>query len=134
MQNNKLGFKVLLAEDDSFLREICTKKLVHEGFTVIEAADGEQTLIEVKKNLPDIILLDIILPAIDGFEVLKKIRSDADKKINKIPIIMLTNLGQADDIKKATDLGANGYIIKAHFTTAEIIDKVKTQLGIAKKE
>lgn len=121
----KLGIKVLLVEDDHFLRDICAKKLTKEGFTVFEVIDGEQALKEIEKIKPNIVLLDIILPAIDGFSVLSKIRSNKDKEISKTPIMMLSNLGQEDDIKKAMDLGADNYLVKAHFTTEEIVDKIK---------
>lgn len=127
---NKLNIKVLIVEDDSFLREICAKKLAREGFSVYEAIDGEEALKIFEKNIPDIILLDIILPAIDGFDVLKKIRSNKNSKISKVPVIMLSNLGQEDDVKKAMDLGANNYLIKAHFTTEEIVKKIKKELNI----
>jgi DNA-binding response OmpR family regulator len=122
----KLGIKVLLVEDDAFLREICSKKLAKEGYTVHEAVDGEQALNGVKSVKPDIVLLDIILPAIDGFQILHQIRSNPDEKIGKVPVIMLSNLGQDDDIKKAMEMGANDYLVKAHFTTEEIITKIKT--------
>lgn len=126
----RLGVKVLIVEDDFFLREICAKKLIKEGFTVFEAIDGEQSLKEVEEIKPDIILLDIMLPAIDGFEVLSKIRSNKDQKIKKVPIIMLSNLGQEEDIKKAIELGADSYLVKAHFTTEEIANKIKKTLKI----
>lgn len=127
--DNKLGIKVLLVEDDSFLREICSKKLVKEGFTVFEAIDGEQVVQEIESIEPDIVLLDIILPAIDGFGVLKNIREHTNGKINQIPVIMLSNLGQEDDIKKAMEMGANNYLVKAHFTTDEIVEKIKKLLN-----
>lgn len=120
-----LGVTVLLVEDDSFLRDICSKKLAKEGFTVHEAIDGSQALEGVVKIKPDIVLLDIILPAIDGFQILNEIRGNADKKVAKVPVIMLSNLGQEDDIKKALDAGANDYMVKAHFTTEEIVGKIK---------
>lgn len=125
----KLGIKVLLVEDDSFLREICGKKLAKEGYTVYEAIDGEEALNGVKDVKPDIILLDIILPAIDGFQILHQIRNYKDKAIAETPVIMLSNLGQDDDIKKAMDMGANDYLVKAHFTTEEIATKIKKILG-----
>lgn len=128
-QENKLGIKVLLVEDDSFLREICSKKLVKEGFTVFEAIDGEQVLSEIDKIEPDIVLLDIILPAIDGFGVLKAIRANEKEIIKNVPVIMLSNLGQEDDIKKAMEVGANNYLVKAHFTTDEIVEKIKKLLN-----
>jgi DNA-binding response OmpR family regulator len=124
-----LNIKVLLVEDDVFLREICSKKLVKEGYTMHEAIDGEQALKGIEKIKPDIILLDIILPAIDGFQILNQIRSHTNKEISKIPVIMLSNLGQEDDIKKAMDMGANDYLVKAHFTTEEIASKIKKILG-----
>ena len=126
------GIKVLLVEDDRFLREICSKKLIKEGFRVFEAADGEQALKDIEKVAPEIVLLDIILPAIDGFQVLAQVRASKSKKIAKVPIIMLSNLGQEDDIKKALKFGANDYLIKAHFTTEEIVDKIRKTLKVNK--
>jgi len=125
----KLGVNVLLVEDDSFLREICSKKLTKEGYTVYEAIDGSQALDGIGKVKPDIVLLDIILPAIDGFQILSQIRKHEDSKVAKVPVIMLSNLGQDDDIKKAMDMGANDYLVKAHFTTEEIVTKIKKMLG-----
>ena len=125
----KLGIKVLLVEDDTFLREICSKKLTKEGYTVYEAVDGEEALDGVKTIKPDIVLLDIILPAIDGFQILSHVRKDKNKEIARTPIIMLSNLGQDDDIKKAMDAGANDYLVKAHFTTEEIANKIKKILN-----
>ncbi len=124
-----INIKVMLVEDDSFLRDICAKKLSKEGFEVYEAIDGEEALKIVDKVKPDIVLLDIILPAIDGFEVLEKIRSNPNPETQKVPIIMLSNLGQKDDIEKALKIGANDYLVKAHFNTEEIIDKIKKELG-----
>ena len=124
-----IGIKVLLVEDDAFLREICTKKLVKEGLTVYEAIDGEQALDSINNIKPDIILLDIILPAIDGFQILHQIRHNKDAGIAQTPVIMLSNLGQEDDIKKAMDMKANDYLVKAHFTTEEIVAKIKKTLG-----
>lgn len=125
----KLGVNVLLVEDDAFLREICSKKLTKEGYTVYEAIDGSQALEGVKRLKPDIVLLDIILPAIDGFQILNQIKTSEDKDLAKVPVIMLSNLGQDDDIKKAIDMGANDYLVKAHFTTEEIVTKIKKVIG-----
>lgn len=124
----KNGINVLLVEDDVFLREICSKKLTKEGYAVYEAIDGEQALDAVGKVKLDIILLDIILPAIDGFQILNMIRNHKDKKVANVPVIMLSNLGQDEDIKKATEMGANDYLVKAHFTTEEIVTKIKETL------
>ena len=116
-------------EDDAFLREISSKKLTKEGYSVYEAIDGEEAIQGVKTVKPDIVLLDIILPAVDGFQVLSQIRASEDSKIAKVPVIMLSNLGQEDDIKKAMSMGANDYLVKAHFTTEEIVNKIKKLLG-----
>jgi len=127
---NSGGAKVLLVEDDSFLRDICRKKLIKEGFNVEVAVDGEEALKKVENFMPEIVLLDIILPAMDGFEVLKKIRSHKSRLIKNVPVIILTNLGQEEDNRKALALGANDYLVKAHFTTEEIAEKIKSQLGL----
>lgn len=124
------GVKVLLVEDDSFLRDICYKKLRKEGFNVFAAVDGEEALKKIDEIAPNIVLLDIILPSIDGFEVLKEIRANQNKAIRGVPVIMLTNLGQEEDIKKALDLGASDYLIKANFTTEEIVEKINSKLGL----
>jgi len=128
--SNKNGPKVLLVEDDSFLRDICAKKLTREGFRVFEIIDGAEALKNLEKINPDVILLDIILPTVNGFEILEKIRANGDKKISQTPVIMLSNLGQEEDVKKALGLGANDYLIKAHFTTEDIIEKIKKELGV----
>ncbi|MBN2695441.1 response regulator [bacterium] len=126
---NKLGINVLLVEDDSFLRDISSRKLTKEGFTVFEAVDGEQAVLGASQVKPDIILLDIILPVYDGFQILEKIRANPNPEVSKTPIIMLSNLGQDNDIKRAMEMGANDYLVKAHFTTEEIVEKIKSHLG-----
>jgi len=124
------GAKVLLVEDDSFLRDICFKKLNKEGFNVAVAVNGEEAVKKVTEFKPAIVLLDIILPAMDGFEVLKAIRSNSDEAVKNVPVIMLTNLGQEEDNRKALALGASDYLVKAHFTTEEIVEKIKSKLGL----
>jgi len=121
--------KVLVIEDDQFLRDLITKKLTKEGFEVEVAIDGQEGLQKAQTNLPNLILLDIILPVLDGFEVLKQIRGSADKKIAGIPIVLLSNLGQESDVEKGKALGANDYLIKAAFTTDEIVEKLKKVLN-----
>lgn len=120
---------VLLVEDDNFLRDIIHKRLENEGFKVIKAEDGDQALLEINQSNFDIVLLDIILPNVNGFEVLAKIKNHENEKIQNIPVIMLSNLGQESDIEKAMSMGASNYLIKAHFTTDEIIEKIKQELG-----
>ena len=117
---------ILIIEDDRFLRELISRKLTQEKFNVSEAIDGEEGIKKIKKEKPDLILLDLILPGIDGFEVLSKAKKDPE--ISSIPVIILSNLGQKDDIEKGMKLGAVGYLIKAHFAPGEIIEKIKTIL------
>lgn len=121
----KMGINVLLVEDEAFLRNMCSKQLARGGFSVYEARDGEEALSLFEDNKIDIVLLDIILPSIDGFQILKKIREHKNKDKAEIPIIMLSNLGQDSDIKKAKDMGANDFMVKANFTSREIAEKIK---------
>jgi DNA-binding response OmpR family regulator len=114
--------KILVIEDDKFLRELISQKILKEGYDVSEAVDGEKGVEATKKERPDLVLLDLILPGIDGFEVLARIK--ADPEISNIPVIILSNLGQKDDIEKGLKMGAIDYLIKAHFTPSEIIQKV----------
>jgi len=118
--------KILLIEDDKFLRELVIQKLGKEGYDVQEAAEGEGGLAKMKNEKPDLVLLDLILPGIDGFEVLRRIKEDADLK--SVPVIILSNLGQRDDVQKGIDLGAADYLIKAHFTPGEIVEKIRATL------
>jgi len=123
--------KILIIEDDKFLRELIIQKLGKEGFDLVEAADGEEGVRKMKEEKPDLVLLDLILPGIDGFEVLR--RAKADKELAPIPVVILSNLGQKDDIDKGIKLGAIDYLIKAHFTPSEIVSKIKETLE-GKKE
>lgn len=116
--------KILVVEDDKFLRELIAQKIMKEGYDVIEAVDGEKGAESIKKEKPDLVLLDLILPGIDGFEVLAKMKSDP--ATNQIPVIILSNLGQKDDIEKGLEMGANDYLIKAHFTPGEIMEKISS--------
>ena len=118
--------KILIIEDDKFLRELITRKLKQENFETTEAVDGEEGLKKIKEIKPDLILLDLILPGIDGFEVLAKMKEESPGGV--IPTIILSNLGQREDMEKGLKLGAVDYLIKAHFTPNEIIAKVKQAL------
>ena len=115
--------KILIIEDDKFLRELISKKLMEEGYTVSEAIDGEEGIKKIKSEHPDLVLLDLILPGIDGFEVLSKMKEDSASSL--VPVIILSNLGQKEDVEKGLKLGATDYLIKAHFTPGEIIEKIK---------
>jgi len=115
--------KVLLVEDDEFLSELYATKLKLEGYDVILANDGEKGLRLAGEKTPDLILLDIIMPKKDGFEVLKGLKEKDTTK--SIPVILLTNLSQKDEVKKGLDLGAIDYLIKAHFMPSEVVKKIK---------
>lgn len=124
---NPADFRVLLVEDDSFLRDLILQKMKKEGFIVIEAVDGEESLKKAMAENPHIILLDLILPGADGFEVLRKLRTEP--ATSKVPVIVLSNLGQKEDVEKGIRLGAADYLVKAHNTPGEIINKIKTILA-----
>jgi DNA-binding response OmpR family regulator len=119
--------KILIIEDDSFLQGLASRKLGSEGYDVAIALDGEQAMKSLAESKPDLILLDLLLPGIDGYEVLKRVR--ADKDMGKIPVIVFSNLSEEKDIKKATDLGINAFLIKANFTLDELSAKIKEVLG-----
>ena len=122
VKTENTGANVLIVEDDVFLSGIYQKKFEMEGFKVIMAGDGEAGWQTAKKKKPDIILLDILLPKLDGFAVWEKLKKDAETK--NIPVILLTNLGQKDDVEKGLEQGAVDYLIKAHFKPSEVVDKV----------
>lgn len=117
--------KVLIVEDDQFLRDLLTTKLEKENFEVVTAIDGPGGMEGMTKYKPDVVLLDIILPGIDGFEILKGVRTNANAKIAATPIILLSNLGQEADVEKGRALGADDYLIKSNFTIDEIIEKIR---------
>lgn len=117
---------ILIVEDDTFLSNIYKTKFEMEGFDVIMADNGEVGLAMAKSKKPDIVLLDILLPKMDGFMVLKELK--ADKEAQNIPVILLTNLGQKDDVNKGLELGAVDYLIKAHFKPSETVEKVRKAL------
>ncbi len=118
---------ILIIEDDAYISDMYKIKMEAEGFEVDVATDGEIGSNSILKKKPDLVLLDIVMPKMDGFGVLQKIRKNPDFK--DMPIIMLTNLGQRESVKKGLMLGADGYIIKAHFTPSEVVEKVKEFLN-----
>lgn len=120
---NQKGTHILVVEDDDFLRELIVGKLKNEGFRVSQAIDGKEGLYKLREEQPQLVLLDLILPGIDGFEVLHQ--AHIDPIVSSIPIIVLSNLGQKGDIDRAKENGAVGYLVKAHFTPSQIIEKVQ---------
>ena len=114
--------KILLVEDDSFMMKILAEKLSRGGFEIQTADDGEECLKKLETYKPDIILLDIIMPRIDGYEVLHRLKESSVWR--DIPVIALSNLGQKEEIDHALELGAKAFMVKANFTTGEIIENI----------
>ncbi len=128
MADKYKGVSILLVEDDTFLGNIYKTKFEMEGFKIFVADNGEKGLSEVKKKKPSIVLLDILLPKMDGFAVLEALKKD--ENVKDIPVILLTNLGQKDDVEKGLEMGAIDYLIKAHFKPSEVVTKVKEVLNL----
>ena len=122
---NKNGETIMIVEDDSFVMDIYETKLKVEGYQVMEAINGLDAIkkLEGGAELPDLILLDIVMPYMDGLEFLKKIKKE--EKFKNIPVILLTNLSQREEIDTGLGLGANDYLIKSHFTPSEVMEKVR---------
>jgi DNA-binding response OmpR family regulator len=117
---------ILLIEDDPFLIDIYTTKLKESGFGVEVATDGEAALRKVKEKKPDLMVLDIVLPQIDGWEILRKVKSTP--KLKNLKVIILSNLGQKEEVEKGVKLGATKYLIKAHYTPSQVVEEIKKVL------
>jgi len=120
--------KILFIEDESTLQKTLGTVLTKEGYQVVSALDGEIGFRMAKKEKPDLILLDLILPKMDGFDVLKSIK--AEETIKEIPIIVLTNLESMEDIQKALDLGAATYLVKANYSLEEVLEKINKTINV----
>jgi DNA-binding response OmpR family regulator len=118
--------KVLIIEDESTLLLVLSEKFKREGFSVFEAKDGAEGLKTALKNHPDIILLDIIMPSMDGLTMLKKLRED--RWGNKVPVLVLSNLGDPDQINQATGGGIIEYLVKSNWGLEDVVGKVKETL------
>lgn len=116
--------KILIAEDEEVLLNVLKDRFEAEGWEVITARDGEEAVGAIRKFRPDLVLLDLLMPKKDGFEVLKEIRGDPEFKTLPI-IVVLSNLGSDEDIKKALALGANDYFVKTQHPMSEIVEKAK---------
>ena len=114
---------ILIAEDEEAYSRVLKYKLEDEGFTVSTAINGVEALNGAQNKKPDLLLLDLIMPVMDGFEVLEKWSKDAVLK--KIPVIVLSNLGQEEDIKRTTALGAKDYFIKTDMELVKVVEKVR---------
>jgi CheY-like chemotaxis protein len=118
--------RLLLVEDDRFLRKAAEASLRREGFEVLIAADGEEALRQAAATMPDLILLDLIMPKLQGFEVLRRLKEDPATAA--IPVIILSNLGQERDVKQAMDAGARAYFIKSNLSLQELVREVQKAL------
>ncbi|MEK7554661.1 MAG: response regulator [Patescibacteria group bacterium] len=119
--------KIILAEDDEILSKVIAEELRESGFEVLQAFDGEQGLEMIKRERPNLVLLDLLMPKKGGFEVLAELKEKPETR--EIPIIVLTMLGSDEDVKKGLRMGANDYIVKSQHAVAEIVEKVKGFFG-----
>ena len=121
--------RVLLAEDDRFLRKAAETALKRQGYAVLAAVDGEEALRMTRAEAPAVVLLDLIMPKLQGFEVLRALK--ADPATAPIPVIILSNLGQDSDVKQAMEAGAAGYFVKANLSLQDLIKRVGEVVGKA---
>lgn len=121
--------KILIVEDNIAMRDIVVHKLAANGFIVKEAEDGQQGIDLIISEKPDLVLLDLMLPELDGFQVLERVRKNPDKAVAETPIIILSNLWSNKDILKTKALKVQAYLVKAYFTTEEILKKVNEILA-----
>ena len=132
--------QILLIEDDPFLIDIYTTKLKEEGFSIDVATGGEEGLRKLREKKFDLLVLDIVLPKIDGWEILEKLKTELPKEakvkmrtkfsspIKNLKIIILSNLGQKEEVEKGLRLGAEKYLIKAHYTPSEVVEEINKVL------
>lgn len=116
--------KILIIEDDTFLQGLAANKLQGAGFDVTTANNGEQAITHFAEDKFDCVLLDLMLPDISGFDVLKNIRENS----KSVPVVVFSNLSEDKDIKQATSLGATDYLIKSNFTLEELVEKIEKTL------
>ena len=119
--------RILLVEDDRFLRKAAETTLKQQGYTVITAADGEEALRVARSAPPDLILLDVIMPKLNGFQVLDALKKDPT--MAHIPVIILSNLGQDRDVQQAMEAGATAYFIKADLSLQALVQRVGETLA-----
>lgn len=121
-----MGKKVLIIEDDHFLSSLMKARLEKEGFSTLQAFDGEEAFTLLKQNKPDLMVMDLIMPKVSGFELLENI--SVDPQISRIPVMILSNLGQDSDIEKVKRLGATQYFVKVQTSIDDLVLKVKELL------
>jgi DNA-binding response OmpR family regulator len=114
--------KILIIEDDMFLQGLEVNKLLKNDYEVVVAGNGEDAMKKIQEPNIDLILLDLILPNFDGFEILKKIKED--KNLEKVPVIVFSNLSEDKDIEKARKLGVNDFMVKSNFSLDELVEHI----------
>ena len=119
--------KILIIEDEKLMLDLLQRKLTKEGYEILVARDGEEGIRVIKEVKPNLILLDIIMPKMGGFEVMEEMNKD--KELKKIPVIVISNSGQPVELDRAQNLGAKDWMIKTEFDPQEVIDKVIKQIG-----
>lgn len=115
--------KIFLVEDDPFLVDIYSTKFKKLGYDVVNSAGGEEIIAKLQEAKPDVLILDIVLPNIDGWEILRRVK--ADDRLKGLKVIILSNLGQEEEIKKGMELGAVKYLVKAHLNPSEVIEEIR---------
>lgn len=127
MSDNNQKAKILMVEDNIFLRKLYRDKFTRAGFEFVEATNGIEGINKVMTEKPNLVILDLLLPRKNGFDVLSDIKNNSQTK--KIPVIILSNLGQEIDIKEALSLGAQEYLIKTEVRLSEVVTRVKKILS-----
>ncbi len=126
--NTKVAKKILLVEDDDALASVYLMRLQTEGFTVTRVANGEDALAAAKEHKPDLVLLDVMMPKVSGFDVLDILRNTTETA--NLKIIMLTALSQDSDKQRAQGLGVDDYLVKSQVVITDVIDRIKYHLGL----
>jgi DNA-binding response OmpR family regulator len=119
---------IFIIEDDTFLQSLIARKLSKENFKIQTAATGEDGLKNMEAAVPDLLLLDLLLPGVDGFEVLARMRTDP--RLRNVRVMVFSNLSEDKDIKRAKDLGVIDYLVKANFTLDELASRIKEVLTL----
>lgn len=118
---------ILIVEDDEFISDVYQRKLLLEGFEVALAKDGEEALRTIRERRPDLVLLDIMIPLKDGFQVLSELRVDAG--LSDIRVVVMSNLSQGKDIAHAKELGALDYIVKSNIALPDMVQRIRKALS-----
>ncbi len=127
METTKEEKKVVLVEDDSLMSSILAAHLIKEGFTIVSVTNGTQAFERIQAEQPSIVLLDIVLPGVGGFDILQKLKQEQSTK--SIPVLILSNLGSKEEIQRGMELGAEAYLVKANSMVEEITKKVREILS-----